>query len=131
MASSVPLRPVREVDDSYAVAEARSSGVSWPAVFAGAFVAAALSLILLALGTGVGLSAGALWANAGASATAIGAGAIIWLIVAEAIASSIGGYLAGRLRTKWTSIHSHEVYFREKDLAAGKSRCTLERHALG
>lgn len=113
MASSVPLRSLREIDDSYALTEARSSGVSWPAVFAGAFVAAALSLILLALGTGVGLSAGALWANAGASATAIGAGAIIWLIVAEAIASSIGGYLAGRLRTKWTSIHSHEVYFRD------------------
>ena len=25
----------------------------------------------------------------------------------------MGGYLAGRLRTKWTSIHSDEVYFRD------------------
>src|ERR1019366_4530245 len=34
--------------------EAPSSGVSWPAVLAGAFAAAALSLSLLALGTRIG-----------------------------------------------------------------------------
>jgi hypothetical protein len=36
--------------------EASVSGVSWPAVIGGAFVAAAISLILLALGAGMGLS---------------------------------------------------------------------------
>ena len=25
----------------------------------------------------------------------------------------MGGYLAGRLRTKWVSVHTHEVYFRD------------------
>jgi hypothetical protein len=113
MASSVQVRSFSEIEDSFAVSEARASGVSWAAVFAGAFVTMALSLIFLALGTGVGLSAGALWSSAGASATAIGAGALIWLIVVEVIASSTGGYIAGRLRTKWASIHSHEVYFRD------------------
>ena len=44
--------------------EAYLSGVSWPAVFAGAFAAAALSLILLALGTGLGFSAVSPWARA-------------------------------------------------------------------
>ena len=29
------------------------------------------------------------------------------------ISSAIGGYLAGRLRTKWTGVHSDEVYFRD------------------
>jgi hypothetical protein len=29
------------------------------------------------------------------------------------IASSIGGYLAGRLRVKWVNVHTHEVYFRD------------------
>jgi len=29
------------------------------------------------------------------------------------MASSIGGYLAGRLRTKWVGVHTHEVYFRD------------------
>ncbi|HEY6465652.1 MAG TPA: hypothetical protein VIY69_06660 [Candidatus Acidoferrales bacterium] len=113
MASSVQVRSLPELESSLALSEARASGVSWPAVFAGAFVAMALSLILMALGTGVGLSAGALWANGGAPATAVGVGAIIWLIAIEVIASSTGGYIAGRLRTKWASIHSHEVYFRD------------------
>jgi hypothetical protein len=31
----------------------------------------------------------------------------------EIMSSSMGGYLAGRLRTKWTIIHSDEVYFRD------------------
>jgi hypothetical protein len=93
--------------------EAHSSGVSWAAVIAGAFVAAALSLALLALGTGIGLSSVSPWANAGASASAIGWTAIGWLVLMQLIASSVGGYLAGRLRTKWVSVHTHEVYFRD------------------
>jgi hypothetical protein len=93
--------------------EAPSSGVSWPAVFAGAFAAAALWLILLALGTGIGLSSISPWSNMGASASAIGIGAIVWLIVTQIIAAAIGGYLAGRLRTKWVNIHTDEVYFRD------------------
>jgi hypothetical protein len=93
--------------------ESYSSGVSWPAVIGGAFVAASLSLILLTLGTGLGLSSVSPWSNMGASASAIGAGAIVWLIVTQIVASAIGGYLAGRLRTKWTNLHTDEVYFRD------------------
>lgn len=93
--------------------DSNSSGISWAAVIAGAFVAAALSLILLALGTGIGFSAVSPWTNSGASASTIGAGAIIWLVLMQIIASSMGGYLAGRLRTKWVNVHTHEVYFRD------------------
>jgi hypothetical protein len=93
--------------------EAHASGVSWAAVFAGAFVAAALSLILLALGSGIGLSSISPWAGAGASATAVGRGAILWMILMEMISSAIGGYMAGRLRTKWVHVHTDEVYFRD------------------
>jgi len=93
--------------------EAQSSGVSWPAVIGGAFVTAALSLILLALGTGLGLSSVSPWSNAGASASTISTAAIIWLIVMQIISAAMGGYLAGRLRTKWASIHTDEVYFRD------------------
>ena len=63
--------------------EAYSSGVSWAAVIAGAFVAAALSLILLALGTGLGLSSVSPWSNVGASASTIGKTAIGWLIIMQ------------------------------------------------
>lgn len=93
--------------------EAHSSGISWGAVIAGAFVAAALSLTLLALGTGVGFSAASPWAGAGASASAIGKSTIVWLCLTQLIAASMGGYLAGRLRTKWVNVHTHEVYFRD------------------
>jgi heme/copper-type cytochrome/quinol oxidase subunit 2 len=90
-----------------------SSGVSWGAVIAGAFVAAALSLILLALGAGLGLSAVSPWSNIGASASQLGTVAIIWLILIQIIASAMGGYLAGRLRTRWQTIHNDEVHFRD------------------
>lgn len=93
--------------------DSNSSGVSWGAVIAGAFVAAALSLALLALGTGVGFSAVSPWANSGASAARIGGAAIVWLVLMQLISSSMGGYLAGRLRTKWIHVHTHEVYFRD------------------
>jgi hypothetical protein len=93
--------------------ESRSSGVSWGAVIGGAFVAAALYLILLALGAGFGLSAVSPWSNVGASASAVGTAAIVWLILIEIVASAMGGYLTGRLRTKWALIHTDEVYFRD------------------
>jgi hypothetical protein len=93
--------------------EAHSSGVAWGAVIGGAFAASALYLILLALGAGFGLSAISPWSNAGARASTVGAVAIVWLIVIEIIASAFGGYLTGRLRTKWTLIHTDEVFFRD------------------
>jgi hypothetical protein len=93
--------------------EARSSGVSWGVVSAGAFATAALSLCLLALGTGVGLSSMSPWSNSGATASAIGWGAIAWLVLVQILSSALGGYLAGRLRTKWVSLHTDEVYFRD------------------
>src|ERR1019366_1178348 len=99
--------------DTFDKSEAYSSGVSWAAVIAGAFVAAALSLILLALGTGLGLSSVSPWSNVGASASTINKAAIVWLIIIQIIASAMGGYLAGRLRTKWATIHTDEVYFRD------------------
>lgn len=93
--------------------EAHSSGVSWAAVIAGAFVAAALSLTLLALGAGFGLLSVSPWSNSGVSASAVTTAALIWLIVVQILASAVGGYIAGRLRTKWAAVHTDEVYFRD------------------
>src|ERR1700730_2550402 len=101
------------VAETVARNEAHSSGVSWAAVMAGAFVAAALSLALLALGAGIGFSAVSPWENAGVSGSMIGWTAVIWLVLMQLISSSVGGYLAGRLRTKWVRVHTHEVYFRD------------------
>ena len=98
---------------SSAEGEATVSGVSWAAVIAGAFVAAALSLILLALGAGFGLAAISPWSNTGTSASTVGKVGMLWLIVTQIVASAMGGYLAGRLRTKWATLHTDEVYFRD------------------
>jgi hypothetical protein len=98
---------------SRAPKEATSSAVSWAAVFAGSSVTAATCLILLSLGTGLGLASVSVWSNVGVSASTLGIAAILWMILMQIMSSSIGGYLAGRLRTKWTSIHSDEVYFRD------------------
>ena len=93
--------------------EGNSSGVSWAAVIAGGLVTTALSLILLALGTGLGLSSISFWSNARMSAATIGTAAVLWLILMQIMSSSMGGYLAGRLRTKWANVHTDEVYFRD------------------
>lgn len=95
--------------------DARSvgSGVSWGAILAGGVGAAALSLILLILGTGLGLSSVSPWTDRGVSATTIGISTILWLTFTQLAASGMGGYLAGRLRTRWAGLHTDEVYFRD------------------
>jgi hypothetical protein len=98
---------VAESDDS------TKSAVSWAAVVAGAVVAAATTVILLLLGSGIGLSRISPWYGAGASAMTVGVSAVIWLVVVQWLSSALGGFLAGRLRTKWTSLHTHEVTFRD------------------
>ncbi len=93
--------------------ESSTSAVSWAAIIAGAFVAAAASVILVALGSGLGFASISPWANRGASATAFAVSAGVWLIVVQWIASALGGYVTGRLRTKWVGTHTHEVFFRD------------------
>jgi hypothetical protein len=53
------------------------------------------------------------WPNAGVSATTFGVMTVIWLVVVQWISSGFGGYVAGRLRTRWTGLHTDEVYFRD------------------
>ena len=92
---------------------AQASAVSWGAIFAGAAGAAALSLILLILGTGLGLSSVSPYSGRGAGAATFGISTILWLTFTQLAASGMGGYLAGRLRTRWAAVHIDEVYFRD------------------
>jgi hypothetical protein len=89
------------------------AGVSWPAIVAGAIAACAITLLLLAFGTGLGLSMVSPWSGAGVSATTFKITTGLYLVVIAMIASSIGGYLAGRLRSSWSGVHTDEVYFRD------------------
>lgn len=99
--------------DSLGRAHTCCSGISWKAVIAGAFVSTSVALILISLGMGLGFSIVSPWPNKGVSATAIGVTSISWLIVTQAIAPSIGAYMAGRLRKKWIGVHTDEVFFRD------------------
>src|SRR6185437_6273749 len=90
-----------------------TSAVSWKAIFAGTTVVSALSLLMVAFGIGVGLSVVSPWADSGVSATTFTIAAGIYLIVVAMIPSTIGGYLAGRLRSRWHTVHEHERYFRD------------------
>jgi len=92
---------------------ASSSAVSWGAILAGAAAAAALSLIMLILGTGLGLASVSPWAQNSVSAQTFGVSTILWVTLTQLAAAALGGYLAGRLRTKWVAVHSDEVYFRD------------------
>ena len=92
---------------------AESPAVSWPAIAAGAIAAAALTLVLLAFGAGMGFSAVSVWSNAGISVSTFQITTGLYLIVVAMLASAIGGYVAGRLRTKWVGVHIHEVFFRD------------------
>ena len=91
----------------------QNSAVSWGAIGAGAAAAASLSLILLMLGMGLGLSSVSPWAADGISASNFGLSTVLWLLLTQLLASALGGYLAGRLRTKWTGVHRDEVFFRD------------------
>jgi hypothetical protein len=94
----------QESGDGYA------SGVSWGAILAGAAAAAALSFILLILGMGLGLSSVSPYQY---NSTPLTGAAIGWIAFVQLAASGIGGYMAGRLRVKWASIHGDEVHFRD------------------
>src|ERR1700741_1962159 len=53
------------------------------------------------------------WGGRGVSSSTFEIGTGLYFIVMAMISSAIGGYLAGRLRTKWVGVHTDEVYFRD------------------
>jgi hypothetical protein len=100
-------------EGTVAPAESAVSAVSWAAIIAGAVAIAAIALILLALGAGLGFASISPWSGSGPSATTFKVATGIWLIVVQWLSAAFGGYLTGRLRTKWVSVHAEEIYFRD------------------
>jgi hypothetical protein len=92
---------------------ANASAVSWPAILAGSFAAASLAIIFVTLGSAVGLASISPWSNEGVSATTFKWTGGAFLVLTSLIGSAVGGYIAGRLRTKWTDLQPDEVTFRD------------------
>nr|WP_216294371.1 hypothetical protein [Delftia acidovorans]MCA1069190.1 hypothetical protein [Delftia acidovorans] len=109
---SAPLAEAPVVN-TVATVDTSRSGVSWAAIFAGAMAAASLSLLLFILGTGLGLSSVSVWSGEGLDAGALGLTAVAWIAFTQLASAGVGGYLAGRLRTRWQGVHTDEVYFRD------------------
>jgi hypothetical protein len=113
VAGDRPLTGERVIVPGLAPAESAVSAISWAAIVGGAFAIVSISLILLALGAGLGFASVSPWSNSGASATTFTVAAAIWLLVVQWLSAAFGGYLTGRLRTKWVAVHSDEIYFRD------------------
>jgi hypothetical protein len=96
-----------------AIIDDEHSTVCWGAVIAGGLAATAVTLVLLAFGVGIGLSVVSPWSDQGVSATTLHVGSGIYMVVTAMLASTVGGYLAGRLRARWAGVHQDEVYFRD------------------
>lgn len=88
------------------------SAVSWDAIWAGAAASIALLFVLVSLSAGFGLKMAPRWpAGVEAKDFTPALGAVF--VACQVVASMLGGYLAGRLRTKWLHVHDHETYFRD------------------
>lgn len=95
------------------LAEADRHVLSWRAILAGGFAAAALTLVLLAFGSAVGFSSISPWSNSGVSGSTFHVAGGLFLVVVAMLSSTVGGYIAGRTRTRWRSVRSDEVQFRD------------------
>ncbi len=95
------------------VAEPSASAVSWSAVIAGAVIAASVSAMLITGGSGFGFLFLSPWHHESLSGASLAVASIVWMLLTQIIAYAIGGYVAGRLRTKWTDAEVDEIYFRD------------------
>jgi hypothetical protein len=95
------------------IMEPPGAGVSWAAVLGGAAASLALTLVLLSFGAGMGFAVVSPWGGSGVSASTFKIGTGIYFVVMAMISSAVGGYLAGRLRSKWVGLHTTEVQFRD------------------
>jgi hypothetical protein len=95
------------------VANNNVSFVEWGPVFAGGILAAAISFVLLTFGTTIGLSFVSPWSNSSFSPKVIASFAAFWSMALQMGSAMIGGYVAGRMRSRMGEIGEHEVEFRD------------------
>ncbi len=94
-------------------AAVRSPYVEWTPVVAGAVAASALSFLLLTFGAAVGLSLTSPWPGTGARLWVVAFAVMWWMVVVQIGSFAAGGYLAGRLRTRWGTATTPESRFRD------------------
>ena len=93
--------------------ESSVSAVEWAPIFAGAVAAFGVTIILFTLGPGLGLASVSPWSFKNPTPTTFGTAAAIAMVVTQWLSSAFGGYLTGRMRTKWVGVRTDEVMFRD------------------
>ena len=89
------------------------SYVEWGAVIAGTVAALAVSLVLLAFGAAIGLASVSPWTTTATGLKAVGVGTAFWFLLVTLWSFALGGYLAARLRHRWSDATPAEVRFRD------------------
>src|SRR3569623_2702007 len=96
-----------------AVAARPLPALSWSAIWASAFVAVAASILLGLAAAGIGYDVGlpglATRSSLKAFEPTVGAGAIL----IQVLSAALGGYVAGRARTVWSTLPDDESHFRD------------------
>jgi hypothetical protein len=103
-AADVRGAPLTETSFSY---------VHWGAIIAGALAAAALAFVLHSFAIAIGLavsSTAPTWRDASFALVAL---SVLYLVLAAIISYGVGGYVAGRLRSRLSGATPEEIEFRD------------------
>lgn len=92
--------------------DSANSYFSWPAILAGSALALAITVVLNAFGAGSGLVYDAGWLDRDMAYIAVWAAGLFVVLTALA-SSTAGGYVAGRMRPRWTDAKPEEVEIRD------------------
>lgn len=101
------------IEETVIPADPAASAVKWGPIFAGALAAIVVTLILALACSALGLTMVSPWPGQSASLASFTAASAIGLVVMQWLSAAFGGYVAGRLRTRWTGIHTDEAFFRD------------------
>ncbi len=102
-----------ELQEEIVTSEPTASSMQWSAVFAGAAIATALSVVFLTFGTAIGLSFVSPWSGSRWSPKTIASIAVFWALAQQIGSVIAGGYIAGRMRSRLVGVPDHEVEFRD------------------
>lgn len=103
------------LSDSYAErpAAAGHSYLQWSGVVAGALIAGAIFFVLMSFGAALGLAVAPSAASWRTPTVMLSGLSGLWVLVVAIGAMMAGGYVAGRMRSRWHVTHSDEVEFRD------------------
>ena len=101
------------IESAAPVSADHSSYVDWPAIFAGAVAAAAISLVLMSFGSAIGLSLTNPFGREGVSLFWIAIAMTIYVVWVQVSAFMLGGYITGRMRRRNFDATEHESDVRD------------------